>query len=919
MGSSIASSSTLTGDHLHDGSIIIGGSVGSSRKNDTIIMAAHQTTTTHRRPSNNKDTTTTTTEQYQCTTCTNTLAILTKLQSQTTAGLAILNDILFSTNEFHSKASLAKMKLEEARLDVDNAIDGMLLKLKDGENNNIVGGGEVCVGGGCDDIITVGVQQQQQQQQAELLLDTSRPALLPGDCMDTMMLWPLHILSPATPHLTITPTAYLHHLHSNELTLETSEDVIELVEECLEVLASVKEGVAISEEDALSYNVVFEFVVEGMEEEFCRVVLDRAMGNSMGEDSLEEEEGIVEEVQVESTNSENECGENVEVSKECKRESPRHPAVSPTNVAVDISTSSTSGNPFVDATASPTSCLNDTTYNNHNSAATANMDSSNWLPEAMAAKIMGHSSPAKSSVTTHTSASYNNATSASSLDENTYNNHNAAASKVVDSFNWLPKAMAAKKIMGHSSPAKSSATTVTNESYNNAITALSNDNTWYPAEPMPMQNTMSACSPANMSSVTTHRTSVSNDHMILPPWGAEEPSNGVSSSYGVVLNEHLNETGPYNGMKAREPHWSNNSGNVINDECPPVWTCSICTCINPNMHLNCSACGTQVLAAPDSSMMMVSVAELELRQQLEIEDGINAEKQRRTKEGMYIMRELEERRRRHQQQQQHPQKLELGDFIVAEKMKVVNSMGGCDDMDDELAELDRNATRFSQTDETNKERVARLSAKAQLFEPKSAAGSSGRTSPALSALSPNAASFQPRAMTAQPFEPNISATAQPFQLSKLSPEKQPLEIKASLTGSSDEKSVRKSVVVEISSKKYATKTPTSVRPAVLPGMEYLVGVDDAKLEAERKARIEAKKRDKEAKLTTKEKEEEEAEKIRMAVEAEEMKKKKNIEAKKIAQKKQPEPEPEEDEMPDLDEMMAVLAMSKEDRLKSIKF
>lgn len=99
-------------------------------------------------------------------------------------------------------------------------------------------------------------------------------------------------------------------------------------------------------------------------------------------------------------------------------------------------------------------------------------------------------------------------------------------------------------------------------------------------------------------------------------------------------------------------------------------------------------------------------------------------------------------------------------------------------------------------------------------------------------------------------------------------------------------------------------------------------VNYAKLEAEKKAHIEAKKCAKEAKkeaahtLATKAKEEEEA---RMAAEEEEgkMRKKKNVEAKKIQQKKQPEPEPEDDGMPDLDEMMAVLAMSKEDRMKKL--
>ncbi|KAL7535079.1 hypothetical protein ACHAXR_007225 [Thalassiosira sp. AJA248-18] len=132
---------------------------------------------------------------------------------------------------------------------------------------------------------------------------------------------------------------------------------------------------------------------------------------------------------------------------------------------------------------------------------------------------------------------------------------------------------------------------------------------------------------------------------------------------------------------------------------------------------------------------------------------------------------------------------------------------------------------------------------------------------------------------------------------------------------------RKAVVVEISSKKHAiVKAPA---PAALPGMEYLVGVDDARMEAEKKARLEENKRAKEAKeeakLAAEEKaRQEEEEKAATRAAAAEAAAKQHAKLESCdAEAKKPVPDDDGDEMPGLDEMMAVLEMSKEDRQKKL--
>mmetsp|Transcript_35951 Transcript_35951/g.58617 ORF Transcript_35951/g.58617 Transcript_35951/m.58617 type:complete len:410 (+) Transcript_35951:3-1232(+) len=251
------------------------------------------------------------------------------------------------------------------------------------------------------------------------------------------------------------------------------------------------------------------------------------------------------------------------------------------------------------------------------------------------------------------------------------------------------------------------------------------------------------------------------------------------------------------------------------------------------------------------------------------------------------------------------------------------------------------ATAMNHVDEKEEEGVGakleramnspHLSVTAPSFQPK--AVSVGRQSP----LSVSAQPFQPTpvsagrqsplSFTAQPFQPEptsaghqspFSATAQPFQ---------PKTASTSAPLFNDKGTNRKAVVVEISAPKHATKAPA--RPTTLPGMEYLVGVDDAR-QAEKKARARLEK--KKAKRVDANLEKQAA----MVRHDAKGQKQQNVETKPAATTsnesdasvvksslptpKKPVVVPDLDEMPELDEIMSVLenrSMSKEERQKKI--
>jgi len=178
-------------------------------------------------------------------------------------------------------------------------------------------------------------------------------------------------------------------------------------------------------------------------------------------------------------------------------------------------------------------------------------------------------------------------------------------------------------------------------------------------------------------------------------------------------------------------------------------------------------------------------------------------------------------------------------------------------------------------------------------------------------LSATARSFEPKAKSGLGYHSPLSVSAPPFQPKNKAP-----SIPASFP--------EKAVVVEISAP--AAKAPT-LRPAPLPGMEYLMGVDDARVQAEKMARANA--RLEQTKRSEDDTEKEKTDAVKKKSASTNIAEKQDVDGGKPLEETNSHAKSsattvaeaaDVDEMPELDDIMSLIenrSMSKEERQKRI--